>query len=307
MFAESGGRAITMASRLGLSPDERYARYAGRRISCPLEGVYIRPSSLADDVSWSLSLQDEPMGMISFFMLAQLVRAAKKHSRILLTGDGGDEVFLGYAKAGDWLAQPTRLFKDDEDSWTVGVAPPPWMSPWGCFVVKDQLLGHMLPKVDRAAAEQGVETRSPLLDWDLLSFARSVPPEQLLAKNQMKALLKAQLDGWPGWFLERSKVGFTFHLRWLWLVSGFAGLRELVSSAAITMLGEAVPPALRCAPQQWATSVIFSHFGAVWKLLALSAFLQRFAAASHHKPVLHRNDSLAASFRLDTHSQRFGA
>ncbi len=273
------GDSITLASRLPLTPDERYARYAGRRLGVSVQPVRISTRSMADDVQWALSLQDEPLGMMSFFMLAHLVRCAKDYGRILLTGDGGDEVFLGYGRSADWTSHADVNEAGGENDWMVGPPAPNWMSPWGRFAVRQQLLGHMFTKVDRASAEQGVEIRSPLLDWDLMAFARMLPPSVLLRNDRMKALLKAQLHDWPEWFIERPKVGFTFRLRWLWLTGGFSGLRELVSDEAVQRFSHSLPPPLQSRPRTWTTVAIFRHFKAVWKLLTWTAFERRLAAA----------------------------
>jgi len=276
--------SITLASRLRLSPDERYARYAADRIGVSVQKVRMSLRSVADDVRWSLSLQDEPLGMMSFFMLAHLVKAAKAYGRILLTGDGGDEVFLGYGRASDWMKQTDREDTDDHLDLTVGPDVPTWMSRWGRFAVRQQLLGHMFPKVDRASAEQGVEIRSPLLDWDLMAFARGLPPSVLLRNGQMKALLKTQLDSWPKSFIERPKVGFTFRLRWFWLTSGFAGARELVSDESVERFRPFLPAPLRKRPQSWSTSAMFQHFKPAWKLMVWTAFERRLAAAEQFDP-----------------------
>ena len=274
-----GGETITLASRLALSPDEPYATYAARRMGVRLRKVHMPLRSLADDADWVFSLQDEPLGMISFFMLAHLVKSAKAHGRILLTGDGGDEVFLGYGRASDWTQPFNPDAADDGIGWTVGTRPPDWMSLWGRFAVRQQLLGHMFPKVDRASAEQGVEVRSPLLDWDLVAFARGLPPSTLRGGGRLKQVLKAQLDGWPHWFVERRKIGFTFHLRWLWLTAGFRGVRELVSDESVDRFAPLLPAPLRSRPRLWKPAPIFQHFATVWKLLAWSAFERRLAQA----------------------------
>jgi asparagine synthase (glutamine-hydrolysing) len=137
----------------------------------------------------------------------------------------------------------------------------------------------MFPKVDRASAEQGVEIRSPLLDWDLMAFARGLPPSVLLRDGHMKALLKAELDSWPDWFIERPKVGFTFRLRWFWLTSGFSGARELVSDESVERFRPFLPAPLRKRPQRWSTRAIFRHFKPAWKLMVWTAFERRLAAA----------------------------
>ena len=143
----------------------------------------------------------------------------------------------------------------------------------------DSLVGHMLAKADRASAEQGVELRCPLLDWDLVSYARSLPFEILVHGGRMKALLKDQLIDWPQWFLERRKVGFTYNLRWLWGLSNYAGLREAVDDRTVDTFDLYLPKVLRRKPVHWRTIDIFRHFEAAWRLLSWSRFLVRFDSA----------------------------
>ena len=84
----------------------------------------------------------------------------------------------------------------------------------GAQTIGSSLVGHMFAKLDRATAEQGVEARCPLLDYDLVQYARKLWPELLLHGGKTKALLKAQLHGWPDSFMHRPKLGFAFRLRW---------------------------------------------------------------------------------------------
>ena len=121
--------------------------------------------------------------------------------------------------------------------------------------------------MDRASAEQGVEMRAPLLDWDLVAFARKLPPEIILFGAEPKALLKRRLREWPNWFVRRRKMGFTYHLRWAWMMSNFVGLREMICYNAIERFGPMVPPVLRQPPANWSQRAIMSNFPTVWSLL----------------------------------------
>jgi asparagine synthetase B (glutamine-hydrolysing) len=206
-------------------------------------------------------------------LLERLVNAASNYGRILLTGDGGDEVFLGYGRASDWYKHnPNEI---DQNYISSGPELPQWMSSWARKTVTDVLVGHMLAKVDRASAEQAVEIRCPLLDWDLVSYARSLPFKILVQAGRTKALLKNQLYGWPGWFLERPKLGFAYNLRWHWGLSNYSGLREIINQQAVETFEEFLPSVLRKKPANWNLVDIFQNFEACWRLLAWGRFLLR--------------------------------
>ena len=271
-------QTLTLGAVIPLTQDEGYARYAARRLGLSLQVLRTARGRLSERILGALAVQDEPLGMPSYFLLHQLVEAAGQFGRVLLTGDGGDEVFLGYRPTGDWHRPPGD--PPCMPAVQVGPGPVDWMSPWARQVTGDTLLGHMFTKADRASAEQGVEIRCPLLDWDLVAYARSLPFEILAGDGRNKALLKDQLAGWPRWFLERRKLGFAFNLRWRWGLLGFDGLRESVDREAVETFGELVPEPLRTDPSRWGSRDIFANFGAAWRLMTWSLFMRRLSSAS---------------------------
>ena len=269
-------KAITLSGHRWMVPDYPYACYAARRLGLPLVRVRLLLGELAEEVVWVTSLQDEPFGPISFFPLALMMREARKHTKIVLTGDGGDEVFLGYGKAADWFRKtPGRRSPCDQS--LVGPGTPAWMTEWGKEWIGPTLLGHMFCKLDRASAEQGIEARCPLLDWDLMAAARSLPPAILLRAGRTKAVLKGLLADWPAQFLERKKVGFTFRVRWLWGASLFRGVAELVDKQVVERFAAYLPAGLRKQPRSWRAWDIFRNFNSVWKLIVWSQFERKTA------------------------------
>ncbi|MFM8470948.1 MAG: asparagine synthase-related protein, partial [Limisphaerales bacterium] len=131
----------------------------------------------------------------------------------------------------DWSVRPAEAGTGGAEL-RCGPPLPPWFGGWARHTVTEGLIGHMHARLDRASAEQGLEARCPFLDWDVMAFARSLPRELLFHRPVAKALLKSQLDGWPRWFVDRSKMGFSHSLRWGWGWRGFAGRREMVAQEA---------------------------------------------------------------------------
>jgi asparagine synthase (glutamine-hydrolysing) len=272
-------KSLTLGSLVPFTYDERYARYAARTLGIPLQTLTPRFGSLGESILQALDLQDEPLGMPSYFLLERLTNAAAKHGRVLLSGEGGDEIFLGYGKPPDWMGNGGP--RVEAGSFVpCGPKLPAWMSEWAKETVTNTLVGHMFAKADRATAEQGVELRCPLLDWDVAAYARTIPFAMLTHDGISKAVLKDQLRGWPEWFLERPKAGFTYNLRWLWGMSLYSGFRESIDERAVELFGPLVPAALRKPRERWRSTDIFSHFNEAWRLLAWSCFCRRFDRAS---------------------------
>jgi|GEM_PF-955133 len=276
--------AFTLGSMLPWLDDEPYARYAAHRLGLSLTIVrppvrLLKPVELAQWVCRCIDLQDEPFSPLSFVPLCQLIEKTSQHSRIVFGGDGGDEAFLGYDQTRAWYQDD--LLPNPCNPMASGPQGPEWLSLWGQRATGWDLLGHHFVKLDRATAEQGVEARSPYLDWDLMRYLRSLPPECLLVDGRSKGLLKRRLHDWPDWFVHRRKVGFAWHLRWAWGMSGFAGLRELIDAESLDWFGDVLPPALRPRPTNWSHGVMFRHFVKVWKLACWSGFIRRTKATQN--------------------------
>jgi asparagine synthase (glutamine-hydrolysing) len=272
-------KVLGLGALFPYSQDEFFARSAASRLGLHLQIVSLGKGRLFDAIARALSVQDEPLGMPSYFFLHQMVEAAAQHGRVLLTGDGGDEVFLGYRPPADWRNHNVQL-ADEPPFVKVGPGPSDWMATWARDVTGNTLLGHMFAKSDRASAEQGVEMRCPLLDWALMCYVRSLPYEIAGGNGRLKPLLKSQLLHWPGWFLERRKLGFPYNLRWRWGLSRFDGLRDAVKDEAVETFGNLVSPELRRPARHWTTKSVMIHFSEAWRLLVWSAFLKRVSEAA---------------------------
>ena len=160
-----------------------------------------------------------------------------------------------------------------------GPPPPAWMGGWGRYISNEALIGDGFTKSDRAASEQAVVMRAPLLDWDLVSYVRSLPPDILLSNVQSKATLKQQLAQWPHWFIHRRKGGFAYNLRWFWAASNFTGMRYNIDPEAQQRFDTVLASPLKQRADKWTGRDIFGNFREAWKLLAWSTFEQKMKAA----------------------------
>ncbi|MDH6280302.1 asparagine synthase (glutamine-hydrolyzing) [Prescottella agglutinans] len=110
--------------------------------------------------------------------------------KVVLTGDGSDELFGGYPMYHEVdPAQGERLFAHRLVN-----------------------LGRTeLQRVDRASMGQGVETRVPFLDKNMINLAMRIPLKMKIGGDQEKWLVrKAFADSLPGYILNRPKSGMSY-------------------------------------------------------------------------------------------------
>ncbi|RDE22986.1 asparagine synthase (glutamine-hydrolyzing) [Motiliproteus coralliicola] len=100
LMAEQSSEPVT-AFTLGFDhPDydeSRYAKQIARHLGCRYEELVLSPSGLLAEAERVFPLSDEPLtdpAMLPTSIIARL--ASEQQVKVCLTGDGGDELFLGY-------------------------------------------------------------------------------------------------------------------------------------------------------------------------------------------------------------------
>jgi asparagine synthase (glutamine-hydrolysing) len=154
---------------------------------------------------------DQPHGDASFMPTLRVSELAAKHVKVVLTGDGGDELFAGYEKYADFFDRPDAtgldarafqrgyfdsisLFTPDAKNalYQPGIAAQlagvdsfdaaakPWFEEAAHFDRLNQALyldmqlllsGNNLVKPDRMGMAVSIEARTPFLDWRMMEFA----------------------------------------------------------------------------------------------------------------------------------------
>ena len=172
---------------------------------------------------------DQPHGDISFLPTYRVSELAVRDVKVVLTGDGGDELFAGYDKYKGFFAKPGLAALDDDvfrrryfdsislfdaagkhslygaamrkgagqlDSYEVAR---PWFDAvphqdrinQALFLDMQLLLsGNNLVKPDRMGMAVSLEARSPFLDYRMMEFAFRMPGELKLRCGETKYLYK---------------------------------------------------------------------------------------------------------------------
>lgn len=105
---------------------------------------------------------------------------AQRYVKAVLTGEGADELFAGYAYHHAYVRKPRKLA--DEITRSLGA-----------------MHNINLQRVDRITMAQGLEARTPFLDRDLINFAQSIP-----ASLKMKLVDEPTHQTTEKWILRKA-------------------------------------------------------------------------------------------------------
>lgn len=180
---------------------------------------------------WPMAIRqcDQPHGDISFLPTYRVSELAAEHVKVVLTGDGGDELFAGYEKYATFFAKPDINTLDDEtfqrryfssislfsDEQKLGLFSESARSrvsaidsfevarPWfdqvrhqdrinqALFLDMQLLLsGNNLVKPDRMGMAVSIEARTPFLDYRMMEYAFRMPGHLKLKDGITKYLYK---------------------------------------------------------------------------------------------------------------------
>jgi len=199
---------------------------------------------------WPLTVfhNDQPHGDVSFVPMYWLARVAREQVKVVLTGDGGDELFAGYQVHKEFFGQqdlsaPPADFErayvraislmspaEKNGLYSGGTqrrmrgrdafdfAAPLFqrcrqMDPINRALALDVMLllpGNNLVKPDRMAMAVSLETRAPMLDARLLELAFRIPGDMKFRDGQSKWILKRAAERLlPRDIVHRRKQMFT--------------------------------------------------------------------------------------------------
>lgn len=218
-------------------------------IASKLRGVHYHISVEESDLETlekAIGYFDEPHADTSDFPQSLLSKLASEKVKLVVSGDGADEIFFGYkwhVGAGFGSKEKHNLlekrifdicaFTEEERSrlwngkqWCNDMADRQRVMEAGDdllyeiskFDITNHLPGQILSKVDRMGMMHGLEVRSPFLDTELVNFAFQLPHEFKLGPNvEQKYILRDILADYTSKeFAFRKKQGFGAPIkRWM--------------------------------------------------------------------------------------------
>lgn len=154
-------------------------------------------------VAWAL---DDPTADYATLPTYKLAEAAKGTLTVVLTGEGGDELFGGYGRyrralRPAWLGGRAAEPRDAEPAalarWRAAAKAPAGLTPlqqsqWGDIAT--WLPNDLLLKLDRCLMAHGLEGRTPFLDPEVAAFAFPLPDRFKVQGRYGKWILRKWLE-----------------------------------------------------------------------------------------------------------------
>lgn len=218
-----------------------YAKHLGIRHHV----IPLNIDSKAEELLPVLDQFDEPLADASIFPTYLVSGIAKKFVSVVLTGEGGDELFGGYNRyrwalsRSNWRfrsrkEQLMHFFQPDAEAWDsvfkssithwndydalipgfnakeatfAGLTPLRSMMNYDrMFYLSDDLLY----KVDQSSMLHSLETRIPLFSREIFNFAAALPDNFLINRTQNKRVLRHILrQYYPDRLIMNRKMGFS--------------------------------------------------------------------------------------------------
>ncbi len=159
--------------------------------------------TIAPQIAWAL---DDPVADYACLPTYKLAQAAKQSLTVVLTGEGGDELFGGYGRyrralrpswLGGRLAEPQGASGAALEAWRDAASAPAGLSPlqqaqWADIAA--WLPNDLLLKLDRCLMAHGLEGRTPFLDPEVAAFAFHLPDALKVRGRFGKYILRKWLE-----------------------------------------------------------------------------------------------------------------
>lgn len=201
-----------------------------------------------------VACMDDPAADYAIIPTWFLARRARQEVKVVLSGEGGDELFGGYgryraARRPWWLGGKTLRARGAFDKlevlravptgWRDGIAAAEAVAAAGgrtrlqaaqALDVMDWLPNDLLIKLDRCLMAHGVEGRTPLLDLGIAAASFRLPDNLKVRGEKGKWLLRQWLaENFPAAEPFRPKQGFTVPVG-AWIASAADRLAPLVAA-----------------------------------------------------------------------------
>ena len=226
--------------------EERWILAAARAAGAASHRFVFDEAAFMDAVDAATWHMDHPISHPNSIALWLLAERSRKDVTVLLSGEGADELFGGYARHA--RVQPDTFIRATQfhsDARLARLKPGADLRPAidkrrALFLegqadplsngLKYEMQTHLvdlLVRQDKMMMAHGVENRVPFLDRRVVDFARGLPAEHLVGDTAMKVVVKdLARRTFDAAFVDRRKSGFNLPLAQYFRSPRFVALME---------------------------------------------------------------------------------
>lgn len=244
-----------------------FSRDVARHFDLEYEELIITQDELRTSIDRVIGELDEPIADPACFALSRVCQRMREEVTVVLSGEGGDELFAGYGHhqlALQDARSPDQIYRDFFHRSANNLHVADWMrhkslplhhlrfrplfdradSPL-CgmqnFELHTWLPENLMMKADKISMANSLEGRFPFLDNELFHFAAQLPLEMKIpragsSKHVLRKLMQQHL---PSSVLTRPKMGFTVPPAFI-----LASLRERLGCIIDSLRGSALTDVL---------------------------------------------------------------
>lgn len=205
-----------------------WGQIAAEKIGSTHHEIIVDEEMFINDAAFLINQRKEPLSVPNEVLLYQMTKAVKQKNKVVLCGEGADELFFGYDRIFRW-ANAISIFnlKDFSKLYSYGsvddyeivesVIEPYYAygKPIDVIAAFFQMahLHGLLRRLDNSTMMCSVEARAPFVDYRLVERMAGVPFEYRMPNDIVKAPLKRIFkDIIPPQIIIRKKVGFPVKL-----------------------------------------------------------------------------------------------
>jgi asparagine synthase (glutamine-hydrolysing) len=199
----------------GVADEREAAATAAHSVGARHERVEITQKMVWDHLPEIVAALDDPVADYAIIPGWFLARRARADVKVVLSGEGGDEMFAGYGRYRaaarpfpfrrkirakgifeglDVLRAPAAGWRDGIAAAEAGINNKSRLKTAQLTDIADWLPHDLLLKLDRCLMAHGVEGRTPFVDKEVAKFAFSLPDHLVIKNRQGKYLLRLWLQ-----------------------------------------------------------------------------------------------------------------